>query len=150
MESHGCKNCGPLPLLSFYMNRGKPMGECKECVKARVRKHHANNRVKRSEYERRRMQSPQRKKDRTAACRRHRQRHPLRYKARSMVANAVARGVLKREPCSGCGTTHRVQAHHADYSKPLEVTWACFRCHRQEHGQVAVALDDGRGSVATG
>lgn len=150
MDTRVCKKCGPLPLLSFYLSNGRPMGFCKECVKARVRDNYARNRKHYHEYDHRRARTQKRKRHATIATQIHRQRHPLRYAARAAVQSAVARGVLKREPCSGCGTTHRVQAHHADYSKPLEVTWACFKCHREkEHGQVVTADDDGRGRTAT-
>lgn len=28
------------------------------------------------------------------------------------------------------------QAHHEDYSKPIDVMWLCFRHHRERHGQL--------------
>lgn len=65
---------------------------------------------------------------------RERLRHPLRHKARNRVALAVFRGKLKRLPCRICGTTENVQAHHEDYSKPLDVDWLCFKHHMEHHG----------------
>jgi hypothetical protein len=35
--------------------------------------------------------------------------------------------------CQRCGSTKRREAHHADYSKPLEVEWLCRMCHRMIH-----------------
>jgi hypothetical protein len=49
------------------------------------------------------------------------------------VNNAVRDGRLVRKPFEGCGTTIRVEAHHDDYAKPLEVRWFCRTCHRAEH-----------------
>lgn len=130
----------------FYANKGKLLSKCKECVKAQVRTHYSNNREKYSEYEKRRTQEPARKKYISRACAKHRSRNPEKYKARSAVTNAIRDGRLTPEPCKTCGTTKRVQAHHHDYSKPLDVTWECFKCHReQEHGQIVTAPDDGRG-----
>jgi hypothetical protein len=44
-------------------------------------------------------------------------------------------GELVPRPCRECGD-RRVQAHHRDYSRPLDVDWLCFPHHRAEHGQV--------------
>ena len=48
-------------------------------------------------------------------------------RAHNMVEKAVARGLLQRKPCEVCGANgrmsdgrHEVQAHHDDYSRPLE------------------------------
>ena len=59
----------------------------------------------------------------------HRERYPDKYRARTAVGNAVRDGRLTREPCEACGTTERVEAHHDDYSKPLEVRWLCKAHH---------------------
>jgi len=57
-------------------------------------------------------------------------RSPEKQKARKAVQTAVRRGLLvKPEECSSCGTRGRIEAHHADYSKPLDVEWLCHRCH---------------------
>jgi hypothetical protein len=40
----------------------------------------------------------------------------------------------------------RLEAHHTDYSRPLEVEWLCVSCHRNHHvvwlpAEVADRLD---------
>lgn len=47
--------------------------------------------------------------------------------------------------CKGCGNrkplsefyrvcgSRNAQAHHDDYSRPLDVTWLCPSCHAAEH-----------------
>jgi hypothetical protein len=31
-----------------------------------------------------------------------------------------------------CGTRDtKINADHADYTKPLDVTWLCYRCHQK-------------------
>jgi len=60
-------------------------------------------------------------------------REPLKTSAHRMVHNHVAKGTLKRSPCADCGTTDNIHGHHEDYSKPLDVTWLCGRCHRMRH-----------------
>jgi transposase-like protein len=61
-----------------------------------------------------------------------RQRNPEAVRAHWMVHNAIRRGQLKRQPCSNCGKA-KAHAHHADYSRPFDITWLCSRCHRQLH-----------------
>lgn len=60
-----------------------------------------------------------------------REQHPERVQAHKLVARALQRGDLARSvSCSICGTTkRRIQAHHEDYSKPLEVLWLCSKCN---------------------
>lgn len=49
--------------------------------------------------------------------------------ARKQVAYAVKTGRLKKESCK-CGST-KVEGHHGDYSRPLDVIWACRKCHAE-------------------
>lgn len=57
-----------------------------------------------------------------------------RHLARAAVRNALRRGQLVRLPCK-CGNM-KSEAHHHDYSKPLEVMWVCKSCHRELHALV--------------
>jgi Bacillus phage endonuclease len=57
-------------------------------------------------------------------------------KARQKLTRAIERGHLVRpEHCSKCRRKSRVQGHHTDYSKPLEIVWLCRSCHRAEHAE---------------
>ncbi len=70
---------------------------------------------------------------RAVQARRDRQRRywfPEKIKAHSAVQHALETGRLVRQPCEVCGAK-RVQAHHDDYSKLLEVNWLCLKDHRQ-------------------
>lgn len=57
-------------------------------------------------------------------------RHPDRRRARVAVGNAIRDGRLEKSVCEVCGDA-RVEAHHADYSKPLAVRWLCPIHHRE-------------------
>jgi hypothetical protein len=35
--------------------------------------------------------------------------------------------------CQKCGSAENVQRHHEDYSKPLDITFLCKKCHTKEH-----------------
>lgn len=63
-----------------------------------------------------------------------------RYLARSAINNAIKRGRIKRGACEVCGRIN-ANAHHEDYSKPLEVRWLCGDHHIERHVQIrALAL----------
>lgn len=57
-----------------------------------------------------------------------------------MVNNAIRDGKIARQPCEVCG--RKAQAHHEDYSKPLDVRWLCFQHHREHgHDQIVLATE---------
>ena len=53
----------------------------------------------------------------------------IQKKAKDCVFRALRSGALVRGPCQVCGSTVGVQAHHHDYSKPLDVAWLCSKDH---------------------
>lgn len=57
-------------------------------------------------------------------------RYPERVKARRALQYAVDIGILKRGCCEVCKKP-KAQAHHHDYSKPLEVRWFCPVHHKE-------------------
>lgn len=58
------------------------------------------------------------------------QQHPDIARAHRLVAAAVRSGQLVRpQDCASCLRRTRVDAHHADYTKPLSVEWLCRKCH---------------------
>lgn len=64
-------------------------------------------------------------------------------RARNMVKNATISGSLVRPVvCAACKRvpeTGRIEAHHPDYSRPLEVEWLCSCCHKRRHLQIDAA-----------
>jgi hypothetical protein len=56
-------------------------------------------------------------------------------KAHEAVREAVNNGLLiKPYSCERCGTIARLNAHHINYSNPLDVIWLCCKCHNAVHG----------------
>jgi hypothetical protein len=58
----------------------------------------------------------------------------MRKQARNAVTGRIARGTMTPEPCSLCGSSWGVCAHHNDYTRPLDVTWLCSEHHDMVHG----------------
>lgn len=64
---------------------------------------------------------------------RYKESHLEEVKARSTLYNLIAHGKNDiRKPCEVCGEI-KVEAHHDDYSKPLEVKWLCIKHHKELH-----------------
>ena len=55
--------------------------------------------------------------------------HPEKHYCRQQTHQAVKNGLLIRLPCEICGDPNS-EAHHDDYSKPLEVKWFCKKHHK--------------------
>ena len=56
----------------------------------------------------------------------------LRHNARRVTRRALADGKIVSIPCFVCGSSE-VEAHHTDYSRPLDVVWLCAEHHREVH-----------------
>jgi epoxyqueuosine reductase QueG len=137
-----------LPIEDFYVHAGMKDGRlsfCKKCVKARVKTHRLANSEKFKAYEQKRNAQPHRVAARAAYQAAHPEvlnrvkkawikRNPEKRAAHIILSNAVRDGkITKPTECQRCGARGRIQAHHADYTKPLEVEWLCVPCHVGRH-----------------
>ena len=134
-----CFKCGEVKFLfEFYdhpMMADGHLGKCKECVKQYAKEHRKSNRAYYVQYDKARFQSPERKAKCIEYQKVRRFRNPEKDKAHVMVNNWIRAGKLIRQPCEICGG--KSQAHHDDYSRPLEVRWLCFMHHRElMHNQI--------------
>jgi len=55
-----------------------------------------------------------------------------RKKAREKLNHYLRDNHIERQLCEVCGNPD-TEAHHDDYSKPLEIRWLCFEYHREWH-----------------
>lgn len=127
-----CFKCGrALALTEFYPHPRMADGhlnKCRACTRRDVRV----NRAKRSDYydrydrDRYHADVGQRRTVRSRGG------DPQKRRARIAVGNALRDGVLQRRPCEVCGAA-RAEAHHEDYTRPLDVRWLCKRHHAQRH-----------------
>lgn len=136
-----CSCCGvEKPLTDFQVRQASKDGltaSCKACLKER---------------DRIRDQSPRRialkkkyvqgkgKNVAYAAKRRYIRKNPKKRAAHVLVGNAIRDGKLLKGVCSVCGDK-RVQAHHCDYDKPLEVLWLCPKHHEAWHKKYGEGLN---------
>lgn len=67
-----------------------------------------------------------------------RKSHPLtddqriKSNARSYASVYLKRGKINKTPCVDCGAA-KVEMHHEDYSKPINVIFVCRQCHARRH-----------------
>lgn len=138
LEMKKCSKCKKIKPLGDFHKRSNSadgrQGYCRPC---------------RSEYERKRYEKclgdgknwakdwRRKNKDRDNFLRhKRRQAGEGRTKHRAVAYSCVAekRGIIVRPLlCDGCGLEKKLYRHHEDYSKPLEITWLCKKCHLALH-----------------
>jgi len=65
-------------------------------------------------------------------------RDKTRQKVMNKVRWAIKTGkITKPMYCSCCGEIRKLNGHHKDYSKPLEVLWLCCACHKFLHTYIS-------------
>jgi hypothetical protein len=87
------------------------------------------DRVKESDARR---NTPARRKAKAEAARASVKKYPERQLARGRLRYAVRTGKIERLPCFKCGDP-KSEGHHPDYTKALEVIWACRTHHAEIH-----------------
>lgn len=139
MITKQCFKCGAEKELgSFYKHPEMTDGhvnKCKTCNKNDVQKNYRKNIEHYVEYERKRFKDPKRKEKIKIYATKRRKSFPGKSRARQKLNNSIRAGKIVRHPCEVCGD-EKSQGHHTDYRKPLEVTWLCFKHHREAHNQI--------------
>ena len=133
-----CKVCGQSrPLADFPANKQMADGfrnECKLCTKKFIFEWRQRNikrlRERDLEYSRR----PEVRAKVDIRNKEWRQNNPDRRKAHYEFHRALDAGLIKPQPCWVCG--EKAEAHHADYSAPLDVVWLCRPHHKQAHALI--------------
>lgn len=134
-----CFKCGTVkPLNDFYrhpkMADGR-LGKCKSCTKSDIAENYRKRHGQYLAYEKSPQRADSRKRRALENLRRHRAKYVDKFRARSAVSNALRSGRLVKFPCEVCGE-HKVEAHHDDYARPLEVRWLCHLHHRALEGRL--------------
>lgn len=117
------------------------LGKCKACTRKdtaeRAERLSTNIDWIEKEAERCRIKSRRRRKPMSTEQQRlrnvkFRETQPIKYQAKIKTSNAIRDKKLTRMPCEVCGDT-KVEAHHDDYSRPLDVRWLCKKHHMEHH-----------------
>lgn len=121
-----CPSCGKTkPISEFAHEKNSRDGRdhrCRECNAQRLREYRAKRAEQGNPYHAGRPDK----------------RRNYQRRAHKVLEEAVASGkVVKPDTCSQCGGFfNRLDAHHDDYSKPLEVRWLCRSCHLLHHAKL--------------
>lgn len=106
----------------------------KDSIKEQAREYRKKNKEKYSAYHKEYQQRPEERAKRVERQRLYRKKFKIKFQARRKVGTALRNGTLVKKPCDVCGA-EKVEAHHADYTKPLEVRWLCPQHHREVEGR---------------
>ena len=137
MEIKKCSRCGrELPITEFNWAdkaKGRRQGVCRSCFSRYNKARYASNSEKfKADVKRYRTENPEKLLETRLKTN---DKCPTKLNARKCVEAAVACGAITRPSvCWGCGcnsSEHRIEAHHHDYARPLDVIWLCTPCHRQ-------------------
>jgi ribosomal protein S27AE len=123
-----CTKCGETkPITEFYRKGNGHKTECAPCSRARIAQYLSSNPAAAARNRERSLEWA-----RANSGARWRDRHPEAVRAQSLTRYHIKAGNLIPKPCEICGDA-TVDAHHDDYSKPLNVRWLCRSHHRAHH-----------------
>lgn len=138
MSSKPCICCGVMkPRDDYYahsMMADGCLNKCKPCVRAAV----TANRQAKADYYRAYDLERAKRPERIAAAgkifARWRAQNPERRAAQVKLGYAVRSGrVIPWPVCALPECDQKPEAHHPDYSQPLDVVWLCPAHHKQAH-----------------
>ncbi len=131
--------------------------ECKECLSKRKKESYRPEKYKNHEFKEKnrlkslnfRRENPEKsslyskkwadknKKKRSEYRDRWRKNNLKQVAANRFLQRYVNKGVITRGIiCENCKKVGKMEAHHKDYTKPLEVNWLCRRCHMKIHRSI--------------
>ena len=136
-----CTKCGQVrPLTRFPLEKRYPgirRAQCLDCCNAYGRAWRRRNLARARARDRHYWRKFK------AYYARYEKRPDVRRKraVRQAVFWAVRTGLIeKKNACEKCGASAKVarlHAHHADYTRPLDVVWLCTLCHGETHQKPA-------------
>lgn len=120
-----CRECRRRKVRAY---RSTPRG--RETARGTVERYHksAKGRAAKRRYE----ETDNGRAKRRMHAKVHKEKYPEKKSARDAAYQSIKQGKLKRKPCEFCGSFN-TEAHHEDYSRPLDVRWLCKVHHDAAH-----------------
>lgn len=141
-----CNHCKLSKVLSAFHRAPRyslgVSGRCRDCIAlTRSRNYRGNTEILRRRRVKKRAEYASNPDPVRAAVKAYRERtgyksrrDPVKRAAQSMVLSAIRSGkIIKPKRCTECRRTVKIDGHHEDYSKPLDVIWLCRACHLRRH-----------------
>lgn len=151
----GCKKSLPLSefsLRKFSSGNYGPRFLCRSCFNEKAKTYNKKSREKRYQEKPEKVREEKRvyarnsywrrREENLKRCAEYYEKYPERRVA-YLVRMAVNKGEIEKPTgCPICGRVNcKIEAHHPDYSLPLNVVWACTSCHKKIHrGKINVLL----------
>ena len=144
-----CNEVKPLPEFHKHKHtKDGRIGECKLCSSIHGAKYRKNNpekikimhQIYNKEHaedikkrKRNYVESNQEKVKKASSI--YRSNNVLKIKAHNKVGSAIKNGSLNKPSCCAvCKELNaKLDAHHCDYDKPLDIIWMCHKCHSDWH-----------------
>ena len=155
-----CKRCNIYKDITEYYKYSKMadgyLNICISCIIKSTKDYRNKNIKKIQEYDRQRGRTESSKKRRLEYITRLKEKEPERYREMRKKATTKSRKkynekytawlkvcialkngtITKPQFYEICGNAKELEAHHADYSKPLNVQWLCDSCHKKTHVEI--------------
>ena len=125
------------PRSDFQVRKASKDGltsSCKFCLKDRDAKRYPKERERRSELNKRYVNSERGKISHKISVEKWQSLNANRRAAHVLLGSALKKGTVVKHPCFICG--EKAEAHHPDYDRPLDVVWLCPLHHKQAHALV--------------
>jgi len=157
MENKKCSICKIIKLITdFYITKeGRVSSSCKECRNKKATLWQKNHPEKKRLIQKKSRDKPKAKErqkkyyrewykkngrsrssDYQEAILEWRKNNPDGVRAHQIVSYALYHGkITEPKLCQKCNLEKKLCAHHNDYSKPLEIIWLCYSCHKLEHSK---------------
>lgn len=116
-----CRFCKKenIPLMKSSKYKDKQYYSCRDCNTKRLKKYRG---------------TPKGKISSSNNQKRMIKKYPQKVRARTLLNHAlITKKIIKPKKCTVCFKSKKIQAHHEDYTKPLDIIWLCIECHRNTH-----------------